>query len=220
MPHIPVMVQEVLQYLLHAETKMVFEGTLGLGNHSEAILSANSNVSLVGVDRDAQALSIAKERLEPFGERITLVEGVFGDVDVHLRPFGKVDGAFLDLGFSTDQIETDERGFSYMRNGPLDMRMDAKGKTARDVIAESGATPTFPGAETVVEDPELMAFLDHYSVEYAELAERAWQSDTYHAGRKVTVPFFGQCDLYDIFGDRMRAVMKRTSAMQAASEER
>ena len=136
--HVPVMVEEVLQYLLHERTRTVLDGTVGFGGHAEAILSARADVSVVGVDRDPVALAAAGERLGAFGDRVQLVPGLYSDLDAALARTGRVDGILLDLGISSAQIDEAGRGFAHAAAGPLDMRMDHRGPTAAELIAGAG----------------------------------------------------------------------------------
>jgi 16S rRNA (cytosine1402-N4)-methyltransferase len=135
--HIPVMQEEVLELLAAASPRTVVDATLGLGGHAEAILQRFSTVRLVGFDRDQAALRGAEQRLEPFADRLHLVHGNFADIEAGLRRLGisTVDGVLLDLGVSSMQIDNAERGFSYMQDGPLDMRMDpSQAQTAAEWI--------------------------------------------------------------------------------------
>jgi 16S rRNA (cytosine1402-N4)-methyltransferase len=122
--HEPVMVEEVLAYLEPARGGVYFDGTLGGGGHTEAILGAGTSASVIGVDQDAEALEVAGRRLERYGDRVTLVESNFADaaerVDVPLA------GALLDLGVSSHQIDDSARGFSFRTGVALDMRMAAQ----------------------------------------------------------------------------------------------
>jgi 16S rRNA (cytosine1402-N4)-methyltransferase len=114
------------------------DATLGLGGHAEAILDASPGVRLVGIDRDPQALAVAGERLARFGDRFVAVEGRHEELALHLDRLGlhEVDGVLADLGVSSMQLDRAERGFSFMKDGPLDMRMGASGPTAADLVAE------------------------------------------------------------------------------------
>ncbi len=111
--------------------------TLGMGGHAEALLAACPQAQLVGMDRDADALALAGERLRPFGSRVTLVQAVYDELPEVLARLGhpKVQGVLLDLGLSSLQIDRPERGFAYAVDAPLDMRMDARqALTAADVL--------------------------------------------------------------------------------------
>lgn len=123
-PHVTVLQQEATAFLSPAPGKTVLDGTLGWGGHSEALLEAGARV--VGVDRDPKALAAASERLSRFGERFTPVQGNFRDARSLLDGLGIefVDGALVDLGVSSPQLDEADRGFSFSRKGPLDMRMD------------------------------------------------------------------------------------------------
>jgi 16S rRNA (cytosine1402-N4)-methyltransferase len=110
--------------------------TLGLGGHAEALLRACPGAHLIGLDRDPQALAVAAERLTPFAGRTTLVEAVYDELPEVLDRLGhpRVQGVLLDLGLSSLQIDTAERGFAYAADAPLDMRMGRSGPTAAEVL--------------------------------------------------------------------------------------
>jgi 16S rRNA (cytosine1402-N4)-methyltransferase len=118
------------------------DATLGGGGHAERILRASEpDGRLIGIDRDPAALAAAGARLSPFGERVTLVHGAFGDARAILHELGVVpiDGFVLDLGVSSPQLDRGERGFSFRQPGPLDMRMDPTGgETAEALIRRIG----------------------------------------------------------------------------------
>jgi 16S rRNA (cytosine1402-N4)-methyltransferase len=139
--HEPVMVDEVLTMLLHDYSKLVVDCTAGCGGHVEAILKAAPAVRVVGIDRDSRALAVASDRLEVFGDRVKLLQGSYTDMGDLLAAEGiaEVDGVLLDLGLSSYQLDDPDRGFSYLHDGPLDMRMGTDGKSARELIAESTA---------------------------------------------------------------------------------
>lgn len=125
--HIPVLKREVLNWLAPKPGGIYVDSTLGLGGHAEAILEASApHGVLIGIDRDTEALAIARERLRRFGGRVLFVHGCFGEIRNHLRGLGieGVDGVIADLGVSSLQLEDAERGFSFRLDGPLDMRMD------------------------------------------------------------------------------------------------
>ena len=123
--HQSVLLRESVDLLNVHDGGIYLDGTLGGGGHSEAILK-RAHCRLIGLDRDDDALAAARERLKPFGDRVTLVKANFADAASVLDeldiPF--IDGCILDLGVSSHQLDTAERGFSYQHSAPLDMRMD------------------------------------------------------------------------------------------------
>lgn len=137
MRHVPVMVEEVVRCLLHDRSRVVLDGTVGFGGHAEALLRAREDLRLVGVDRDPAALAAAAGRLAPFADRVSLVRGLYSELEVVLESVGKVDGVLLDLGVSSAQIDDRARGFAHSANGPLDMRMGSEGETAARLLARS-----------------------------------------------------------------------------------
>lgn len=141
--HVPVMAEEVLHYLSPRRGGIYLDGTLGGGGHAQLILEATApDGVLVGLDRDAQALAAARARLAAFGARAILRQGNFADMDAHLDLLGVagLDGVLLDLGVSSHQLDTPQRGFSFREEGPLDMRMNpAEGVAAATLLAEADA---------------------------------------------------------------------------------
>lgn len=139
--HVPVMLDRCVELLapaLEREGAVVVDGTLGMGGHAEALLARFPAVRLVGIDRDQDALAIARDRLAPFADRATLVHAVSDQLETVLADLGipEIDGMLLDLGVSSLQLDRAERGFSYSKDSPLDMRMDAtKEKTAAVILA-------------------------------------------------------------------------------------
>jgi 16S rRNA (cytosine1402-N4)-methyltransferase len=130
--HEPVLMDEVLAALQPAAGKQFLDGTLGGGGHSERLLETGASV--IGMDRDSDALTHAGQRLTSFGERFRTAQGNFSEmasvVETH-----SLDGVLLDLGVSSWQIDSPERGFSFQKEGPLDMRMDrSSGQTAADLV--------------------------------------------------------------------------------------
>jgi len=125
--HVSVMQDEVLRYLRPRSGGTFLDGTVGGGGHTAAILEACApRGRIIGLDRDEHALSVTRQRLAAFADRTVFVHANFsqaGEILARLR-WGKVDGILLDLGFSSLQVEDGERGFSFSRSGPLDMRMD------------------------------------------------------------------------------------------------
>ena len=135
--HIPVMARECMDLLFQGPGKTMVDGTLGLGGHSGMILSRlPEDGRLIGIDQDLNAIAMAGERL-PKDDRITLVHESFFHIPRVLDSLGvdRVDGILLDLGVSSYQLDDPTRGFSYMADGPLDMRMDSTQKiSAWDVV--------------------------------------------------------------------------------------
>ena len=125
--HIPVLLEECIKYLNIKPDGVYVDGTLGMGGHSEAILQRLTTGRLISIDRDAVAISRAGERLKPYADRLTIVHGNFRDLDAILDEQGisLVDGMLFDLGVSSPQLDEADRGFSYMTDAPLDMRMDS-----------------------------------------------------------------------------------------------
>lgn len=125
--HIPVLLEEVLEALAVKAGGFFVDGTAGGGGHAEAILKASSpDGRLLAIDRDEAAVCRVRERLARWGERAVVVHGDFADLATCLAGVksGPVDGVLLDLGMSSQQVDDPERGFSFLREGPLDMRMD------------------------------------------------------------------------------------------------
>lgn len=124
--HTSVLLNETIQHLNIKPDGIYVDGTLGGGGHSEAILEALTTGRLIGIDQDQDALKAATHRLSRFGERFIPVHSNFSDIAGVLDRLGieAVDGIVLDLGVSSYQLDTGERGFSYMQEGPLDMRMN------------------------------------------------------------------------------------------------
>jgi 16S rRNA (cytosine1402-N4)-methyltransferase len=127
--HTPVLPTEVIAFLDAGRAGVYIDCTLGLAGHALAILEKNPRSRLIGLDRDGLSLEIARGRLEPYGERVTLYQTDFRDLADLEIPFEKVRGVLIDLGISSFQLDAPERGFSYAREGPLDMRMDLRTRT-------------------------------------------------------------------------------------------
>jgi 16S rRNA (cytosine1402-N4)-methyltransferase len=124
-PHTPVMLQEVLEWLRIKADGTYIDATAGAAGHSEAIAERISSGRLISLDRDAQALQIAQERLKRFGSKVSCVLSPFSRIAEAARELGipKVDGVLADLGVSSMQLDQPERGFSFREAGPLNMRM-------------------------------------------------------------------------------------------------
>jgi 16S rRNA (cytosine1402-N4)-methyltransferase len=134
----PVMPAEVIRYMAPKPGGVYVDGTIGGGGHAKLILEeTNPDGLLIGFDRDAEALRAAQEKLIPFGERVRLVHGNFTGLGEVLAGFGidRIDGFILDLGVSSHQLDSAERGFSFRKDTPLDMRMDRDSDTtAADLV--------------------------------------------------------------------------------------
>lgn len=138
--HEPVMVREVLEVMASARDGTILDGTLGGGGHAEAVLREFQQCKVVGVDTDPDAVRAATHRLEPYKERVRILEMRFDQAmdDAAIRQDG-LDGALLDLGVSSRQLDADHRGFAFRKRLPLDMRMSpGEGRpTAADLLNES-----------------------------------------------------------------------------------
>jgi 16S rRNA (cytosine1402-N4)-methyltransferase len=138
--HVPVLLDRVVALLAPAlgrEGAVMVDATLGLGGHSEAVLTRFEQVRVIGVDRDPAALELAGARLAPFGDRFTPVHAVYDELPEVMDELGlaHVDAVLFDLGVSSMQLDLRERGFAYAEDAPLDMRMDSTvGRTAADVL--------------------------------------------------------------------------------------
>jgi 16S rRNA (cytosine1402-N4)-methyltransferase len=136
--HQPVMPEEVVQYLKCKPGGVYVDGTVGGGGHAREILKKSGpDGTLIGIDRDDDALAESEQELKSFGGRAVLVKGNFADLAGILSRLGieKVSGILLDLGLSSHQVDTAERGFSFMSDAPLDMRMDqSRGLAAYDLV--------------------------------------------------------------------------------------
>ena len=138
-PHRPVLINESVRYLAPERGGLFVDATLGLGGHSEALLEASPQVRVLGIDRDREALQFATRRLERFGERFRAVHANFNEIERVLGEAGEAEasGVLADLGVSSLQFDSAERGFSFRHDAPLDMRMNAGGdeETAAELLA-------------------------------------------------------------------------------------
>ncbi|HEY6803804.1 MAG TPA: 16S rRNA (cytosine(1402)-N(4))-methyltransferase RsmH [Pyrinomonadaceae bacterium] len=138
-PHRPVLLQETLKFLAPERGGLFVDCTVGLGGHSEAILKASDETRVLGIDRDPSALEYTRKRLAPFGERFRSVHANFHAIAEVLADVGEPGpaGILADLGVSSLQFDSPERGFSFRFDAPLDMRMDpTTGPTAAELLAE------------------------------------------------------------------------------------
>ena len=132
--HRPVMVDEVVDLLADVPAGLFVDATLGGAGHASAVLAANAGLRLVGIDRDADALAAAEERLAPFGDRVVALHHARFD-RLPLLVTEPPTAVLLDLGVSSPQFDVADRGFSYRHDGPLDMRMDrTQRRTAADIV--------------------------------------------------------------------------------------
>lgn len=140
--HTPVLLDRTLELLapaLGGQDAVLVDATLGMGGHAEAALRRFPDATVVGIDRDLDAIRIAEQRLAPFGDRVRIAHAVYDELPSVVQRLGlfNVSAVLFDLGVSSLQLDLDERGFSYSRDSPLDMRMDAStGPTAATVLAE------------------------------------------------------------------------------------
>lgn len=135
--HISVLLSESVDSLNVKDGGIYADGTLGGGGHSEEILKRSKNCRLIGIDRDIEAINAASARLSSYGDRVTYVNDNYANIKAILDRLGVdgLDGAVLDLGVSSYQLDNGDRGFSYMKDAPLDMRMNQSDtKSAYDVI--------------------------------------------------------------------------------------
>ena len=138
-PHRPVLLQETLKFLAPEYGGLFVDCTVGLGGHSEAILKSSSDIRVIGMDLDPSALAYARDRLAPFGERFRAFQANFRALAEVLEQANErdPDGILVDLGVSSLQFDSPERGFSFPFDAPLDMRMDpTTGATAADLLQQ------------------------------------------------------------------------------------
>ncbi len=135
MSHIPVMLDHVVEHLAPKPGDVILDGTFGGGGYTRALLDA-ADCCVIGIDRDPDAIERSDIVKARYGERFEMMSGRFGDMDELIEADGRsgVDGVVLDLGVSSFQLDEGERGFSFMRDGPLDMRMAKSGPSAADVV--------------------------------------------------------------------------------------
>jgi 16S rRNA (cytosine1402-N4)-methyltransferase len=133
--HTPVLRDEVVSLFASAPAGVLVDATVGGGGHSAAVLDAHPHLSVIGLDRDTDALAAAREQLARFGDRVTLVHAPFSSIDEVTS--GPLSGVLFDLGVSSPQLDRSERGFSYRQAGDIDMRMDrTSGATAGQLVNE------------------------------------------------------------------------------------
>jgi 16S rRNA (cytosine1402-N4)-methyltransferase len=201
--HVPVLLPRVaalLEPALRDRPAVVVDATLGLGGHAAALLAAHPRLTLVGLDRDPQALALAGRRLVAFADRTHLVHAVYDRIADVLGELGlpRVDGVLFDLGVSSLQLDAEERGFSYARDADLDMRMDpGAGPTAADVLN------TYPV-------PELARVLREYGEE--RFASRIAAAV---ARRRAQRPLRRSGELVELLYEAVPAASRRTGGHPA-----
>jgi len=196
-PHTPVLLERIVELFtpaLSGPGKVLVDATLGMGGHSAAILERFPDLTLVGLDRDTDALAIAGERLAPFGDRVHLVHTVYDELPAAVAGAGfrAVDGVLFDLGVSSLQLDRAERGFAYSKDAPLDMRMD---QTAPFTAAEVLAT---------YDEPQLRRIFTVYGEE--KLAARYARAIV---ARRAQQPFERSADLVDVLTQATPVAVQR-----------
>lgn len=141
--HVPVLLERCLELLAPAaerEGAVIVDATLGMGGHTEAMLERHPGLTVIGLDRDTEALGLAGKRLARFGDRAIRVHAVYDEIVDAINSVGhpRIDGVLFDLGVSSLQLDDADRGFAYAQDAPLDMRMDqTRGETAADIVASA-----------------------------------------------------------------------------------
>ena len=161
--HLSVLLDEAVDNLYIRENGVYVDGTLGGAGHSKEICERLSDTgTLIGIDRDDAAIEAASKKLAPYGDKVRIVRGNYSEMPEILRKqgFETCDGILLDLGVSSHQLDTAERGFSYMADAPLDMRMDRRESvTAADIV--NGASERELAriiTDTIRELPDVLPF--------------------------------------------------------------
>jgi 16S rRNA (cytosine1402-N4)-methyltransferase len=132
-PHVPVLLAEVIAALQPARGGTFLDGTFGAGGYTAALLAGGAS-HVIAIDRDPNAIARGQAMVADHAPRLTLLEGCFGTLDTLAADHGPLAGVVLDIGVSSMQIDEAARGFSFMRDGPLDMRMAQDGPTAADIV--------------------------------------------------------------------------------------
>lgn len=201
--HVPVMRDRVIALLapaLQGEGAVLVDATLGLGGHAEHALASFPGLTLIGLDRDPEALRLSADRLAPFGERVTLVHAVYDELPEVLAGLGHrhVQGILFDLGVSSMQLDEADRGFAYSQDAPLDMRMDpTTGRTAAEILNTYSAA-------------DLARILRQYGEERfaSRIAARV-------VAERTTQPFTTSARLVDLVRDAIPAPARRTGGNPA-----
>ncbi|MBE1513969.1 16S rRNA (cytosine(1402)-N(4))-methyltransferase RsmH [Nesterenkonia halotolerans] len=211
--HVPVMRDRCIKLLTlgveniraDGHRPVVIDATLGMGGHAEAMLEADGDVTVLGLDRDPQAHELAAARLAPYGDRFRGIHTVYDRVDEvaveELQADQRVAGVLLDLGVSSLQLDEASRGFAYSYDAPLDMRMDASAESPDESVAELLAH---------IEAPELSRILREYGEErFAGRIAKAIVT------RRETTPFTTTADLAAVVDRAVPAASKRTGGHPA-----
>jgi 16S rRNA (cytosine1402-N4)-methyltransferase len=138
--HIPILVQEWIEFLDESRLKVYVDGTLGAGGHAKAVLESHGEIeTFIGIDQDPHALELAGKELESWEKKTTLINDNFVNIEEILtsRGIDKIDGILLDLGVSSMQLDQGERGFSFRLEGPLDMRMDPEKNLSAKLVVNT-----------------------------------------------------------------------------------
>lgn len=136
--HAPVMLREAVALLLAGRPRRIVDGTLGLGGHAAELLASSAELEVLGIDRDGELVRAARTHLAPFGTRVMATQGSYADLLEHMAKNGweHADGALLDLGFCSAQVDDHTRGFGFTHDGPFDLRFaPEEGETAADLVA-------------------------------------------------------------------------------------
>lgn len=216
--HDPVMVEEVLEILETAREGVILDGTLGGGGHTEAMLRRWPRCRILGVDRDPEALEKARERLTPFSDRVRYLRMRFDQAlsDAEVDRDG-LDGALLDLGVSSWQLDQDRRGFAFRRGAPLDMRMDPEdvGRSAADLLNEETEEELFRVFREYGEEPRARR-LTREIVRRREKAPFRTSDDLVAALSRALGRAPGQKDKARIFQALRIAVNEELSSLEEA----
>ena len=175
-PHRPVLLRETMQFLAPERGGLFVDCTVGLGGHSEAILESSTETRVIGIDRDASALSSTRERLAHFGERFRAVHADFREIGRVLTELDEEEpaGVLADLGVSSLQFDSPTRGFSFRFDGPLDMRMDSESgdETAADLLLR-------------LSEEEIAAIIFEYGEERNSRRIAKWIVESREQGRPI-----------------------------------
>ncbi|GAB3231393.1 16S rRNA (cytosine(1402)-N(4))-methyltransferase RsmH [Glycomyces halotolerans] len=202
-PHLPVMLDEVLELLAPPAAKpsaLAVDATLGAGGHTEALLNAHPDLTVIGVDRDPTALELASERLAAFGHRFIPARAVYDAIPRVLSEHGfeAADAILFDLGVSSMQLDRPERGFSYAQDAPLDMRMNPDDRLTAEIVVNT------------YEVPDLVRILRDYGEE--KFAPRVAKAI---AAARAEAPITSSRALADLVREAIPAATRRTGGNPA-----